>query len=73
MAEIEAAIAELPPEKFRELLRRMNEREEAAWDRQMEEDAKSGRLDGLYSRLMEEEGGQPKIALDEVVDDAKLS
>jgi hypothetical protein len=73
LAEIEAAIAKLPKETFRELLRRMNERDAAEWDRQIEDDARSGKLDRLYSRMMEEDGGEPKIALDEVLDDPKSS
>ena len=36
-------------------------------------DAQSGKLDRLDSRVMEEEGGQPKVALDAVLDDPKLS
>ncbi len=73
LTEIEAAIAELPAPEFRALLHKLNERDAAAWDRQIEDDAQGGRLDRLYSRLMEEEGGQPKLALDEVLDDPKLS
>jgi hypothetical protein len=33
LTEIEAAIAKLPNDMFRELLRRMNERDAAEWDR----------------------------------------
>ena len=44
LAEIEAAIAKLPPLEFR-ALERLKEREADAWDRQIEADAKSGRLD----------------------------
>lgn len=73
LTEIEAAIAKLPSPEFRELLHKLNERDAAEWDRQIEDDAQSGRLDRLYSRLMEEEGGQPKVALDEVLDDPQLS
>lgn len=73
LAEIEAAIAKLPPAEFRELLQRLNERDAEAWDRQIEQDAQNGKLDTLYARLMEEEANQPKISLDEVLDDPKLS
>ncbi len=72
-AEIEEAIAKLPAAEFRELLRRLNEREAESWDRQIEEDAKSGKLDALYHRLIAEEGDGPKVPLDEALDDAKLS
>ena len=61
LAEIEAAIAKLPP---RELLHKLNERDAQEWDRQIEDDARSGKLDRLYSRLMEENGGQSKVAFD---------
>ncbi|MEI9892728.1 MAG: hypothetical protein WDN28_02130 [Chthoniobacter sp.] len=71
--QIEAAIAKLRPEEFRALLHRLNEREAVAWDQQIEDDAQSGKLDRFYSRLMEEDGGEPKVPLDEVVDDPKLS
>ena len=73
VAEIEAAIAKLPVPEFRELLHKLNERDAAEWDREIEADARSGKLEHLYSRLMEEDGGQPKVALDEVLDDPKLS
>lgn len=73
LAEIEEAIAKLPPAEFRSLLRRLNERDADAWDRQIEEDAKSGKLEALYHRLMKEEGDQPKVPLDEVLDDPELS
>jgi hypothetical protein len=73
LTEIEAAIAKLPPLEFRGLLHKLNERDAAEWDRQIEDDAQSGKLDRLCSRLMGEEGGQPKVALDEVLDDPKVS
>ena len=73
LGEIEEAIAKLPPAEFRTLLQRLRKRDTEEWDRQIEEDARSGRLDALYTRLMEEEGGLPKVPLDEVLDDPKLS
>jgi hypothetical protein len=73
LAEIEEAIAKLPPSEFRDLLHRLNEQDAAAWDRQIEEDAENGKLEALYTRLMEEEGDQPKVPLDEVLDDPKFS
>ena len=73
LTEIEAAIAKLPPPEFRELLKKMNEREAAEWDRQIEEDAHNDNLDRLYARLREEEGNAPKVPLDEVLDDLNLS
>jgi hypothetical protein len=52
LAEIEEAVAALPPGEFRELLRRLQERAAKEWDRQVEEDATNGALDRAYSRLM---------------------
>lgn len=71
--EIEAAIDRLPPGEFLALVDRLRERHAEAWDRQMESDATSGRLDALYARLETENRGQSDIPLDEVVDDGKLS
>jgi len=73
LTEIEAAIARLPPPEFRELLHKLNERDAEEWDRQIEDDAQNGNLERLYSRLMEEDGDQPKVALDEILDDPELS
>ena len=67
VTEIEAAIAKLAPPKFRVLLHKLNERDAAEWDRQIEDNARSGKLDRLYSRLMDENGDQPKAPLDEVL------
>ena len=72
-AEIEEAVAKLPPEQFSELLRRMFERDAEAWDREMEEDAKSGRLDALHARLEQENAGEPEVPLDDFLDQGKLS
>ncbi len=69
LAEIEEAIAKLPPSEFRDL----NEQHASAWDWQIEEDAENGKLEALYTRLMEGEGDQPKVPLDEVLDDPKFS
>ncbi len=73
LAEIEEAIAKLPPEEFGVLLHRLRERDAAAWDRQIEEDAANGRLENLYAKLTGEDGEHAKVPLDEVLDDSKLS
>jgi hypothetical protein len=54
VAEIEAAIAQLPAGEFQELLRRLNERDAADWDRQIEADSNSGKLDFLLKELSED-------------------
>lgn len=71
--EIEAAIAKLPPDEFLALVDRLRERHAAVWDRQIERDVASGKLDALYARMEEENRGQPEISLDEVLDDGELS
>lgn len=73
LVEIEEAVAALPVKEFRKLLRRMKEIDAEAWDRQIEGDANSGRLEAAFARLMEEEGDQPAVPLDEVLDNPKLS
>jgi len=73
LVEIEEAIAKLPAEEFRVLLARLKERDAAAWDSQVEEDAQNGKLDNLYARLTQGEGSETKVSLDEVLDDPKFS
>lgn len=72
LKEIEAAITKLPSNEFRELLARLKEREAEEWDREMEEDAKVGRLDALYARLQEENEGEPEVPLDDFLDQSEL-
>jgi hypothetical protein len=71
--EIESAIARLPREEFLQLVRRIRERHAEEWDYQIEEDARSGKLDKIYQRLQKENEGQPEIPLDDFLDDEKLS
>ena len=71
--DIEAAISSLSPEDFSALRDWFTKVDEDRWDRQIEADARSGRLDALYQRLQQENEGHPKIPLDEVIDDQKLS
>ena len=67
LAEIGSAVAALPLAGFFELLR-MRAHDAEAWDRQIEEDAKNGRLEAAYIRLMEEKGDQPVRLLGEVLE-----
>jgi hypothetical protein len=50
VAEIESAIAKLKPEEIHEVADWLQELREELWDKQIEADAKAGRLD----KLMEE-------------------
>ncbi len=72
LAEIEEAVAKLPAEQFSELFRRMQTRDAEIWDREMEADAKSGRLDALHARLEKETAGEPKVPLDDFLDQGQF-
>lgn len=65
LADIEDAIAKLPPVEFRALLQRMKERDADAWDRQIEDDAKSGKLDHLWEQARREIAEGEVVPLDE--------
>ena len=52
--EIEEAITQLPPNELIELVSWWNEYQNDAWDRQMAEDADSGRLDALLAEVDKE-------------------
>ena len=71
--EIEQAIAKLPRKEFFELVRHLRERHAREWDRQIEEDAESGKLREAYRRLDAENQGQPEMPLDDFLDNEKLS
>ena len=51
VAEIEQAIEKLPREQFTEFARWFDQQRNARWDRQIEEDAKSGALNFLIKDL----------------------
>jgi len=73
VAEIEQAIAKLPPGEFVELERWFDAERNRKWDRQIEEDAQSGKLRELYERLQSENHGLSSVPLDEFLDNEKLS
>ena len=73
VAEIEQAIASLPTGEFVELERWFDAERNRKWDRQIEEDAQSGKLRELYERLQAEDQGQSNVPLDEFLDHEKLS
>ena len=56
VAEIEQAIAKLTRDQFAEVERWFDAERNRKWDRQIEDDAKSGRLREAYERL----GGLPE-------------
>jgi hypothetical protein len=51
---ITAAIAELPPEQVAQIRAWLNERAEAEWDAQIEQDERAGRLDALAEQALAE-------------------
>jgi hypothetical protein len=71
--EIETAISKLSHHELVELRAWLAEFEADAWDRQMEEDAQSGRLDAFYQRLQRENEGQPEVPLDDFLNEEELS
>jgi hypothetical protein len=61
ISEIEQAITELSPEELNRLRAWFDEYYAEVWDQQIEEDAKSGRLDKLIAKANEEyDTGQSK-------------
>lgn len=57
--EIEAAIESLPPEEFDRVARWVHERGQARWNRQLDNDSASGKLDFLF----EEAGNESRLEL----------
>ena len=58
---IEKAVEALPPSELAEFRRWFAEFDAAAWDRQIEDDAASGKLDDLASEaLADYRAGQPR-------------
>jgi len=52
--EIEQAVVELPPSELARLAAWMREYDAEVWDRQMEEDSASGKLDVLFEQADQE-------------------
>ena len=51
VAEIEAAISNLPPQDFAQVRDWLLERDNLLWDKQIEEDAAAGRLDHIIAEV----------------------
>lgn len=56
--EIEAAIDGLPPEDFRRIAQWFRQRDQAHWDRQLDTDSSTGKLDFLFEEA-ESESSKP--------------
>ena len=52
--EIEAAINNLPAEEFRRIARWFSERDQSLWDRQLDDDSLTGRVDFLFEEAQTE-------------------
>jgi hypothetical protein len=63
--DIEALIAQLPPEEFERLAEWFDRQRETEFDRQIQVDAESGRLDELYARLESENAGRADESLEQ--------
>lgn len=54
LTEIKSAVRELSPTELAELAAFISEQDNAAWDKQMEQDAASGKLDFLFEEAERE-------------------
>jgi hypothetical protein len=54
LAEIKSAVRELSPKELAELAAFISAQDNAAWDKQMEQDAASGKLDFLFEEAERE-------------------
>ena len=70
--DIESAISRLARHDLAELRDWFNHFDADAWDRQMEEDARSGRLDAFHQSLQHENEGQPEMPLNDVLNKEEL-
>ncbi|GAB4179498.1 MAG: hypothetical protein Fur0032_20180 [Terrimicrobiaceae bacterium] len=66
------AITALPREEFWKLTDELIARRDAAWDRQLEEDAEAGRLDSLWENAEKEIAAGETTDLDEFLRHQKL-
>jgi hypothetical protein len=70
LEEIESAISKLPKEDFAKLSAWIAEQNESEWDRQFEEEVKSGKLDAAWTKALKEIGDGEARPLDELCNDA---
>jgi wobble nucleotide-excising tRNase len=68
LAEIEAAIANLPESDVRQLATWLQDYLENAWDQQIQADVESGRLDKLIQQARQDIAEHQVKPLDEVLD-----
>jgi hypothetical protein len=70
--DIESAVTQLSRNDLAAVSSWFAEFDSKMWDRQIEADAGSGRLDAFYQSLRHENEGQADIPLDEVLDKEML-
>lgn len=73
VVEIEQAIAKLSPQDFAEFAHWFDAERNRAWDCQIEEDARNGKLRGAYERLTKGAENQPPTPLHDFLGNEKLS
>jgi hypothetical protein len=66
--EIETAIQKLKPQEIREVADWLQELREELWDKQIDADAKAGRLDKLAEKALEDYRAGRTKPLDEILD-----
>jgi len=66
--EIETAIQKLKPQEVHEVADWLQELREELWDRQIDADAKAGRLDTLADKALEDYRAGRTKPLDEILD-----
>jgi len=69
VAEIREAIRKLPPQEAWRLAEELRDYLDALWDKQFEEDVKTGRLDPLIARAREEDASGKTRPMDEIISD----
>jgi hypothetical protein len=67
VAEIESAIKKLKPQEIHEVADWLQELREELWDRQIDADAKAGRLDKLAEKALEDYRAGRTKPLDEIL------
>jgi hypothetical protein len=70
--QMQREIAKLPPDDFRRLAQWIAEHDSEEWDKAIEEDATTGKLDRLYAKLQSENKGTETIALNDFLDNERL-
>ena len=68
VAEIEAAISNLPPQDFAQLRDWLLERDNLLWDKQIEKDVAAGRLDHIIKEIESDITAGRIKPLNEVID-----